>query len=400
MRASGGGFARARADVGLSQDDVARFIGVNRAMVSYWESGTRKPNVWQLTALARLYRIPIDELRHDTAPDGSDYAAMLYRSEDGLAPAALRGLRDFTAFLGFYGDLAEQVGFEVRGLRHSPFIESHEFQTQGDARRKAEEVRSWLRFGLGPIPDIDQAAEMLGVTVFRADLGDNVGAGISGGFLNHDQVGFAIVVNTNMTPGRRRFTIAHELAHAMFHSRSRGVSVSTDRKDGRERFADLFASEFLMPTEALRRLTEEWGMVGKLTDPADVVRIQRSFNVSWAMTLLRLRQVKLLTPQTYSEFRRVRPVLLARALGYEPSDEEYGHDLRAWRIARFPRRFWRLVHVAIADGAVSVPTIASQTQLSIPEVTSIVATPDITGDADEDTERELAEFENSRVFSG
>ncbi len=397
MSTGGGGLARARTAVGLSQDDVARFIGVNRAMVSYWESGTRDPNARQLTALSRLYRSGVDELRSGVVAADADYTDMLYRSEEGLSPQALPGLRDFTAFLAFYGDLAEQVGFDTRGLNQSPFVSSRQFQTQDDARRKAEEVRAWLRLGLGPVPDVDHAAEMLGVTVFRADLGQNIGAGISGGFLKHHQIGFAIVVNTNMTPGRRRFTVAHELAHALFHSR--GVSVSTNHKDARERFADFFASEFLMPTEALRRVTEEYGMVGKITDPADAVRIQRSFDVSWAMTLLRLRQAKLITSESYGEFRRVRPVHLARALGYETADEEYGQDLRAWRIARFPRRFWRLVRLAVDNGTVSIPTVASHTRLSIPEVTSVVSTPDPAADVDEDTERELTEFENSRVFS-
>lgn len=397
MTTGAAGLARARADVGLSQDDVARFIGVNRAMVSYWESGAREPNARQLTALSRLYRVGLDALRDGTVGGDADYTDMLYRAGEGVSPRALPGLRDFTAFLEFYGDLAEDVGFDIRGLRHSPFVESREFQTQDDARRKAEEVRAWLRLGLGPIADVDQTAEMLGITVFRADLGENVGAGISGGFLNHDRVRFSIVVNAMMTPGRRRFTIAHELAHALFHSRS--VSVSTDHKDAREKFADSFASEFLMPTEGLRRITEEYGVAGKISDPADAVRIQRSFNVSWAMTLLRLRQARLLTPQSYSEFRHVRPVHLARSLGYEIADEEYGQDMRAWRIARFPRRFWMLVRIAVAKGAVSVPTVASHTRLSIPEVTSTVTTSDPTEDLDELTEKELTEFENSRVFS-
>ncbi len=397
MSPDGAGLARARGSVGFSQDDVARFVGVNRAMVSYWETGSRRPNDRQLAALARLYGVSIAELLMDEVSLEPDYAEMLFRSEKGLPASALPGLRDFTDFLDFYGELAAEMRHDIHGLKHSPFIESRHFQTQDDARRKAEEVRSWLRVGLGPVPDIDEVAERLGITVFRADLGEDIRTGISGGFLRHEKVGFAIVINTMMTPGRQRFSVAHELAHALFHSK--GVSLSTQRRDANEKFADFFASEFLMPTEGLRRLLEEYGMSGKIDDPADAVRIQRSFNVSWAMTLVRLRQAKLVTSQTYSDFSHVRPVLLARRLGYETTDDEYGPDRRAWRIARFPRRFWRLARAAVHQSVLSVPTLAAHTKLTLPEVTSIVADADYSEVEEEDVRRELDDFEQSRVFS-
>ena len=388
----GEGFARSRAEAGLSQDDVARFVGVNRAMVSYWESGKRHPNARQLAALARLYRLDPERLTRGREPNEPDaLAEMLYRAES-LPASTLPGLRDFTNFLNLYAGLADQLGFEVRGLRQSPFPQSQNFRSKDDARRKAEEVRSWLRLGLGPVPDVDQAAELLGITVFRAGLGEDLRTGVSGGFLNHPGVGFAIVVNMMTTPGRQRFTIAHELAHALFHSR--GASVSTSRKNPLERFADTFASEFLMPAEGMRRFMEEYDMDAKIGDPADAVRIQRYFNVSWAMTLVRLRQAKMIDHQTYADFRRVRPVLLARSLGYEPADREYGQDLQAWRIARFPRRFLRLVRMAVAAGEISVPTAASHMSLTIPEVTRIVAQEEFAAEPNEETEREISEYEH------
>ena len=40
---------------GLSQADVAVFVGVDRAMVSYWETGHQVPTGKRLARLARLY---------------------------------------------------------------------------------------------------------------------------------------------------------------------------------------------------------------------------------------------------------------------------------------------------------------------------------------------------------
>ena len=38
------GLQRARERASYSQDDVGAALGVSRAMVSYWESGSRVPN--------------------------------------------------------------------------------------------------------------------------------------------------------------------------------------------------------------------------------------------------------------------------------------------------------------------------------------------------------------------
>jgi len=92
-------------------------------------------------------------------------------------------------------------------------------------------------------------------------------------------------------------------------------------------------------------------------------------------------------------------VLLARRLGYETADDEYGQDQQAWRIARFPGRFWRLVRAAVRQSVVSVPSVAAQTKLTVPEVSSIVVDVEHSEDEDEDIRRELNDFEQSRVFA-
>ena len=225
---------RSRARIGLGQDDLAAAVGVSRAMVSYWETGKRRPSDRQLRVLCELLRVPIAVLEgfEEPAPQ-PDVAGMLLRGLDGDLPGHARaGLNDFVAFLDVYAALAEASDFKLRGMTQSPFVSGAGFESADDARRKAEEVRSHLRLGLGPIGDMDAVCEMLGVTVYRADLGSDLRETVSGAFLHHPKTGFAILVNLAMTPGRRRFTQAHELAHALFHSESPYL-VSTSAKSPR-----------------------------------------------------------------------------------------------------------------------------------------------------------------------
>jgi Zn-dependent peptidase ImmA (M78 family)/transcriptional regulator with XRE-family HTH domain len=380
-----------------SQEDVAAALGVTRAMVSYWETGRREPNDRQLAALGRLYRRSAAALLTGEGLEaGAEEAEMLFRgAEIELPPAARPGIEEFKDFLNGYARLADIVGVELHGMSDSPFREVKGAPSIDEVRRKAEEVRALLRSGLGPIADLDAVCELLGVTVYRAPLGSNLRKTISGGFFAHPDVGFSLLVNVEMTPGRRRFTIAHELGHALFHSgrRTRFI-LSGVTKDPRERFADWFAGEFLMPTEGIRRVMEEHGIGPRITEPGDVIHLQRYFDVSYATALVRLRQGKFLTQAAYEEFQEVRPVVLARALGYQIDDEEYGQDSQDWRIGRFPGRFLRLLRLAVRDGHVSAPTAAKLTGLSIDEVTDLVGDEAFVGGEDR---TELDEYEATGV---
>jgi Zn-dependent peptidase ImmA (M78 family)/DNA-binding XRE family transcriptional regulator len=389
---------RARDEAGYSQEDVAAALGVSRVMVSYWESGKRPPNDRQIAALARLYRVAIGQLDGtEELPTRTDEAAMLFRgAAKELSGEAKRGIAEFFEFLASYAQLAEAAHAPIRGLRQSPFMIGRGYDTGEDAARKAEEVRAHLRVGLGPITDADAIAELLGITVFRTGLGADLSVSLSGAFFNHPSVGFAILVNLDMTPGRRRFTVAHEIAHALFHSDEKYV-LSRAQGGAKERFADSFAGELLMPTEGIRRVMEQHGVGPRVSDPAEVIHLQRYFNVSYPTALVRLVRANLISQPDFEEFQHLRPVLFAQALGYEIADEEFQQDREQWRIRRFPRRFLNLVRQSIRSGIISPSSAASLTGLALDDIEDLIANsprdqPDTHGS------REFDEYRDSGVL--
>lgn len=391
---------RARRASGLTQDDVAASLGVSRAMISYWEANTRTPNEAQLAGLAKLFRCqPADFYKETPVQEPADEARMFYRRADvDLGPAAKRGIGAFVDFLAAYARLAAECGVNLRGMTQSPFVLVPGFESADDVRRKAEEVRAHLRIGLGPVADVDKVCEQLGITVYRAALGDDLSETISGAFYKHRDVGFSILVNLDMTPGRRRFTLAHELGHALMHSDGEPLVVSGPKHDARERFADTFAGEFLMPSEGIRRAIEELGAGPRIDDPADVIHLQRYFNVSYVTALVRLRQARLLSQANFERFKSARPVAFAAHLGYEIDDEEYQQDPLRWRIERFPVRFLRLVRLALRSGVTSASTAANLMDVTIAEVEEL-ATDDTTA-TDPKLEAELREYEVTGVLAG
>ena len=104
---------------------------------------------------------------------------------------------------------------------------------------------------------------------------------ISGELRKRDD-GFVIVYSSSLTSARRRFTIAHELGHAVFESTGPNCP-----RYGREleRICDLLAAEFLMPRKLFI------ARAGKSVDPARVLELARDFGTSVMATALRCQQL-------------------------------------------------------------------------------------------------------------
>jgi transcriptional regulator with XRE-family HTH domain len=355
--------ARARERSGFSQEDVAVLVGQPRTIISNWENGTRRPNSRQLSALASIYRMPLGHLLGKQDQDSRpDFERLLFRDAgDRLDAQSKHEIQRFISFLDAYGEFLDLLE-EPAGMEASPFSLHEGFGGREDVRRKADEVRTTLGLGRGPVGDLVGLMDLIGITVYLAPLGADLKSTVSGAFLPHDRVGFSALVNAETTPGRRRFTLAHELGHALFHG-DRMYVTYFGRREAAERFADAFAGEFLVPTQSLRAVAEAMG-VTKVQDPEVVVHLQRTFKVSYAMMLVRLQLAGLASVSVVERLREVHPVHLADRMGYTVEPDEWEQDPERWGLARYPRRFLRLLRQAFGDDVISVSSAAAMTGLA------------------------------------
>lgn len=387
--ALGAHLARARERAGFSQDDVATLVGQLRPVISNWESGSRRPNDRQLTKLAAIYRTTVAELLGGEQRVRPDFERLLFRDAgDRVDSSAKYEMQRWLSFLDGYGDLLETLG-EPAAMTEAPFSLREAFLNKDDIRRKAEDARAFFRLGLGPVGDIAGLADVHGIGVYLAPLGADLTGSVSGAFLAHDRVGFSILINAETTPGRRQFTLAHELGHALFH----GEGIYVDyygRKEAQERFASAFAAEFLVPTQSLRATVEAYGF-DKVRDPEVVVHLQRLFRVSYAMMLVRLADARLATPEDVERLKTVHPVHLAERLGYTIEPDEWHQDPDNLGIARFPRRFLRVLRRALNEGVVTISGAANLMQLAEEDVEEFLE------DGDEGGQRTSEEFDYLRA---
>jgi Zn-dependent peptidase ImmA (M78 family)/transcriptional regulator with XRE-family HTH domain len=372
---------RTRERAGLSQEAAADALGINRVVLSYYETGRRSAPLPTAAALARLYGTTLDRLLADdeAAAAGLDVSGILFRAAPpALHDSARGGLRIFEQYLRDYVDLADELGQSLPGKGQSPFAPVAGSSAR-DAADAARQLRRYLNLGGGPLGDPFRATDEH-VLIWRVPLGEDLDGAPSGLFYNHPQVGFSILVNSTMTLGRQVFTVAHELAHAFFHSRSRDVIVSMPGAElGRERFADLFAGELLVPGDELRRLVLEHALWNSLTEPTAVVHLQRHFGVSYATIRVRLLQERLIDRATFDKLAQVSPSRLAQALGYPVHRADMGNfDMHP--LERFPGRMLALVRAALEQGIITPGDAAETLGTSTDEVRQLLARPPIQPD--------------------
>ena len=248
----------ARVARGFSQQAVAEIVGVTRTAISQIEAGNRSVSSLELAKMASCYQSPVEFFLSSPSED-EDILVALHRVALGLEADGNVGdqvnryvalCREGVALENLMG-LDRTSGPPPRDLR----APSSAGEAITQAERIADEERFRLNVGHGPLAEISEVISSQGIWVSEVDLPDH----ISGLFLRNPSIGMAILVNASHPHVRRRFSIAHEYAHALFdRDRTISVSSSDSSTDLAEIRAKAFAATFLMPRsgvrEALHRL--------------------------------------------------------------------------------------------------------------------------------------------------
>jgi len=198
-------------------------------------------------------------------------------------------------------------------------------RTASEAVRQGEQValQERKRLGLGqtPIANIGELISDQGIWSSGVNLPDEM----SGLFLRHTSIGMAILVNFDHVQGRKRFSYAHEYAHALLDRDGTGtVSTRDNASDLIEKRANAFAAALLMPgegvTEFLRSLDKGLpsrheqtifdvateGRIDTQTRPVpgsqnithqDAALLAHHFGVSYKAATYRLRSLNLVSQQ-------------------------------------------------------------------------------------------------------
>jgi Zn-dependent peptidase ImmA (M78 family)/transcriptional regulator with XRE-family HTH domain len=344
----------------MTQEAVARRLGVSRSTVAQMELGNRAVTSLELDRLATLYGRDIREFLAEEFRE-DDFLVALFRAhpddlEQEQVADAIRGcmalgreVTNLERLLGIDRDLGAVAVYPVPAPRGRwPAVQ------QGE--HVADQERLRLGLGVAPIANVAEMLETQGVRTALVDLPEDV----SGLTLSRPTVGLFIVANRRHHFLRRRFSYAHEYAHVLLDRDRLGtISRATDRDDLIEVRANAFAASLLLPEEGVRRFMTTIGKGGPSRLQADVfdesgvveVRARAApesrdvqlyevaeladhFGVSRLAALYRLRNLRLITDAELETLRRqedagqgrqVAALLDLREVDHEAARNEFRH---------------------------------------------------------------------------
>jgi len=304
----------ARTSAAYSVQTAAEKVGVEEEILSAWEAGDDQPSVPQLRKLADLYKRPLAVMYLPERPSTFNPMHDFRRLPDV-------GLRSYSPELAYEIRTAQQrrqLALELAADDEGePFPK---FTLETTLITAAENAGQSIRQALGVTFDIqskwrdNRAAflawrlriEELGVLVFQAS---RIESSEASGFAYWAEELPFIVVNQKDAPGRRTFSLLHELAHLMLHQSGVSDLIAEGRRPVADEKVEVFCNQVaaaaLMPKLQFLSQPE----IGRAPDgrrewtDEDIAALARTFSVSREAVVRRLLTLGRTTDDFYRKKR-------------------------------------------------------------------------------------------------
>lgn len=328
---------KARENLGISQVELARGIGLSSEFISLLEIGKRRPSLETLSALSGYLKKDIAYLLEEDEFTGFERLLQI----DGLERKEREHLKKFQKFCLEYLWL-EKVTDTPLAL--APLYSNI------TPERLAKEERQRLGLGEEPIRDVFHLIEFNGLHVIRQALPEAMNISGVFVFLEDEQAAFTLI-NRSQPYGLQVLTAAHEYYHFL---KDRFGGPIVDNPDvlvdeylplyhPREKFAHTFAMRFLLPPDKVQEVIEKDIQQKHLTFK-EVLYLKRYFGISTLPMLYLLRELDFLSPPKFKEYQKHDAVHHEKSIfGYSTEQESLKGKRRGVLLTD---RFTRLAYLA------------------------------------------------------
>jgi Zn-dependent peptidase ImmA (M78 family)/transcriptional regulator with XRE-family HTH domain len=348
----------ARKRAGLSLRDLADRIGndVSAQAISKYEGGKMFPSSSVLVALSKALDVSLDFLMSNQvlAIESVEFRRHSGISEADRARAESIVIDEVERHLALDSVLGVDSG--KNELPHERVTVS----SLDEVEELANGLRTEWNLGNDPIPSMTALLEDKGIKVIAVNIPRKV-SGLTGDVRRPEGKPTVpiIVVSTQFSIERRRFTLAHELAHRIIGGTKGDLKI--------EKAMDRFAAAFLIPKEHLA--AEVVGARDGLPPYNEIVRLKHFYGVAAAAILMRLKDIGVLSVSSvsYAFQTYARTWRTAEPLPLDPASE-------CGKLER-PTRFERSVYWALTDRLISLPRAAEFLRRPVPQVELAVRGP-------------------------
>lgn len=342
----------ARKKAGLSLRALAEIMDppVSAQAISKYESGEMMPSSRVLVALGKALGVSLDFLM---SGEVEELAGMEFRKHSGTS-ARDRARVEAIVTEALENYLAVEDILELPPA-DDPFaaVRCDSVASYEEAEELADKLREEWDLGFDPIPSMTGLLEDIGIKVIEADFPEKV-SGLTCEVRrtsNRPSI-HAIVIARSINIERKRFTLAHELAHRVIEGVGEtGIKLETAM--------NRFAGAFLVPSGHLK---QEVGPRRHGVAYREIMQLKKFYGVSAAAILVRLRDVGILSEAVISYAFRT---YAKRWRFEEPEPIEDGEGLGAFER---PARFEGLVYRALAEQLISPARAAQFLGKPLPEI--------------------------------
>ena len=326
----------ARKRTGLSMRALAERMSpkVTAQAISKYEAGKMLPSSSVLVGLAKALDVSLDFLMSAQveALEGLEFRKHSTTSARDRARAEAILIDNLERYLAIEEILDVHAGTEwVERRRYDSVASESEIDDKADALRDA-----WS-LGMDPIPSLCKLLEEKGIKVVEDDLPQRINGLACHVLRGGRYVAEAVVVSSRINVERKRFTLAHELAHRIIRSTG-NPAINLETAMNR------FAGALLMPRQ---RLIEEAGARRNRITYYEIVRLKHAYGVSASALLVRLGQLAILPA---ASIRHAFTTYARTWRKNEPSPIGEGSGFAAFEK---PLRFERLVSRAVGEELIS-----------------------------------------------
>lgn len=285
--------AEARAESGLTQEQLAAAVGIARSALAKIETGARRVSALELVAIARELRRRVEWFVDPGPPAIVSYRA----TKSDLATQAIDAELD---------RIVRDVDFVVS---EAPELVAGqpEQQQMPTTMPAADDLAAAARALLGlepdePAHDLSRRVTSIGLLPFALALGESADAGTV--LL---ETGGVSVINGDRRVGRRRLALAHELGHYLIADPyTTDWRVASTEADALESRLDRFARALLVPETDLRERWSQWTAIHDETLRDAAVRAGSHYQVDMATLARRVTEIGLLDTNEANDIRRVQ----------------------------------------------------------------------------------------------
>ncbi len=267
----------ARESRGWTQTDLANAIGVSQAKICKYELGTLEVSQIDLDAITRVLNYSSRFFEQADRIYDPSSSLLFYRKRVAVPVKVQRRIcAEMNVRKMQIAQLVRAASVETE--HRFPSIQPEEC---GDsARRVAQRVRQIWNLSLSPIPDLTRVVEEFGGVVILMDFGTRL---VDGTHLFVSGLPPIFFMNNSVPGERYRFSLAHEVGHAIMHR-----SASRDE----EADANEFASELLMPRRVISTDLRNLNL-------NSAGRLKQVWRVSIAALIRRARDLNQIPESTY-----------------------------------------------------------------------------------------------------